>query len=319
MATKVVAKQTKVNKSAPSAAEIEAQMAAKRANMPVTQPNVAQAASVQGVNTTATVSGNASVTPRTAEEAFNSQSGGTGNANINPYHNAFEAYQTSMNKVKDAQTGQLNTEYNNQQKQIEGAYQNLNRNAYVTYMQRQLQNRNAASNMGTNRTGAAENINTANMVDYNRSVGNLGAYRQTQLSNAENAYNSNLANINNEFDTNMAERQMQYENMGIQRQQELEDLQTNLDFQAKENALDRAQTAKDANRAYQQKKYDDRFSAWSDTIGRYDTVAKADKAIKKLQQKKKAGTLSGWQKEYYTEMLNYLRAQRTVARKNKKK
>ena len=76
-----------------------------------------------GINTTGMESGNTSV-------KSNSQTGGNGNATINPYSNAYNAYQTSMNKVKESQLGQANTEYNNQQKQIEGTYQNLGRNAY---------------------------------------------------------------------------------------------------------------------------------------------------------------------------------------------
>lgn len=272
-----------------------------------------------GINTTGMESGNTSV-------KSNSQTGGNGNATINPYSNAYNAYQTSMNKVKESQLGQANTEYNNQQKQIEGAYQNLGRNAYQTYMQRQLQNRQALSNMGANRTGMAENMQTANAVDYNRSIGNTNAYRQAQLSNAENAYNTNVANINNEYDTKMAEKENEYANLGIQRQNELEDLQKQLDFQAKENALDRQLQVSDTQRAYEQQrqalrdsKYEQRFNAFVNTIGRYSSVKSVDKAISDLKKAKKNGTLKGWKKEYYTEMMNYLKAQRTVAKKSKKK
>lgn len=285
------------------------------ASQPTTNP--APGTNTPGVNTTATVAGNASVTP---------QKGGTGNANINPYHNAFEAYQTSMNKVKEAKTGQLQTEYNQQQEQINGAYQNMGRNAYVTYMQRQLQNRNAASNMGANRTGAAENMNTANMVDYNRSVGNAGAYKQNQLSNAENAYNSKLAGVESDYDTDLAAKEWEYQNKAIERENELADLQANLDFQAKENALDRAQSAKEADRAYKLQKqsftdqrYENSFSNWANTIGRYTSAKSVDKAIKRLKDAKKSGKLKGWRKEYYSDMMSYLRAQKTVAKKNSKK
>lgn len=268
------------------------------------------------VDTTSIQVGKSSVTPQT---------GGTGDANINPYHNAYEAYQTSMNKAKNAQIGQLNTQYNQQQEQINGQYNNMGRNAYVTYMQREQQNRNAASNMGANRTGMAENMQTANLADYNRSIGNAGAYRQTQLSNAENAYNSATANVENQYDTDLANKQLEYDNMGIQRQNELADMQTQLDFQAQQNALDRQQQAKEADRtynkqvqAYNDAQYERKFNQWSDTIAQYNTVDKCNKAIKKLQNKKKAGNLKGWQKEYYTVMMNYLKAQRTVARQNKK-
>lgn len=296
------------------------------------QPTPEQAANASpGINTTATVAGNVSVTPNTQENVTrktftNPQTGGTGNANINPYHNAFEAYQTSMNKVKEAKTGQLQTEYNQQQEQINGAYQNMGRNAYVTYMQRQLQNRNAASNMGTNRTGAAENMNTANMVDYNRSVGNAGAYKQNQLSNAENAYNSKLAGVESDYDTDLAAKEWEYQNKAIERENELADLQTNLDFQAKENALDRAQSAKEADRAYRLQKqsftdqrYENSFSNWANTIGRYTSVKSVDKAIEKLKDAKKSGKLKGWKKEYYSDMMSYLRAQKTVIKNSKKK
>jgi ribosomal protein S21 len=271
---------------------------------------------VSGVNTTATQTGNASVTPQT---------GGTGNANINPYHNAYEAYQTSMGKVKDAQTGQANTEYNQQQQQIAGQYNNMGRNAYVTYMQRIRQNQNAASNMGANRTGMAENMQTANMADYNRSVGNAGAYRQAQLSNAENAYNSKLAGIETDYAKDLANAENEYAQAEIARNNELSDLQTNLDFQAQQNALDREQSAFEADRAYKQqvqaqrdKRYETRFNSWVETIGRFDSVKSVDKAIKKLKDQKKSGKLTGWRKEYYSDMMSYLRAQRTAAKKNKK-
>lgn len=249
----------------------------------------------------------------------NSQSGGTGNANINPYHNAYEAYKTEMDKANQAQAGQLNTEYNQQQQQIQNAANNLNRNAYVTYMQRNLANRNAASNMGANRTGMAENMQTASAVDYNRSVGNVGAYRTTQLSNAENAYNANLANLNNEYRANMAKEEYEAMNRDQQRQDELADLASSQAFQASENAKDRKQSAYEANQSLKATRQQNRFQVFADTISGYTTTKRIDAKIKQLKAAKKAGTLKGWQKEYYSDMLHYLRAQRNVVNRNKKK
>ena len=301
-------------------------------------------AGVQSAQGVAVETGNASITPKKEEpkqelpneslpsvqgvavpDTSNSQTGGNGNASTNPYSNAFQAYQTNLNKVKDSQIGQLNTEYNNQQKQIDSAYQNLNRNAYVSYMQRALKNRQSVSNMGANRTGMAENMNTANAVDYNRSIGNVGAYRQAQLSNAENAYNSNVANVNNEYATNLANAENQYAQLEIARQNELADLQQQQEWQAEENAKDRAQTAADADRAYQQQiqqfqdqKYADRFQIFTNTVSQYNTTAKVDKAIKNLQKQKSNGKLTGWKKEYYSEMISYLKAQKATLKQKKK-
>ena len=249
----------------------------------------------------------------------NSQSGGTGNANISPYQNAFETYKTNMGKVKDAQVGQLNTEYNQQQKQIQGAVNNLNRNAYVTYMQRNLANRNAAANMGVARNGMGENMQTANAVDYNRSIGNVGAYRTSQLSNAENAYNANVANANTQYESDLANMQNQYAQAEIARQNELADLASSQAFQANENAKDRKQSAYEANQSLNATRQQNRFQVFADTISGYTTTKRIDAKIKQLKAAKKAGTLKGWQKEYYSDMMSYLRAQRNVVNRNKKK
>lgn len=249
----------------------------------------------------------------------NSQTGGTGNANINPYTNAYETYKTNMGKVKDAQVGQLNTEYNQQQKQIQGAVDSLNRNAYVTYMQRNLANRNAAANMGVARNGMGENMQTANAVDYNRSIGNVGAYRTSQLSNAENAYNANVANANTQYESDLANMQNQYAQAEIARQNELADLASSQAFQASENAKDRKQSAYEANQSLNATRQQNRFQVFADTISGYTTTKRIDAKIKQLKAAKKAGTLKGWQKEYYSDMLSYLRAQRNVVNRNKKK
>lgn len=274
-------------------------------NVPVAAPTGASIASA--------VTGNKSITPQT---------GGTGNASINPYTNAYTAYQTAMGKVKNAQIGQLNTEYNNQQKQIEGNYQNLGRNAYVTYMQRAKGNDQAVSNMGANRTGMAENMRTANAVDYNRSIGNAGAYRQAQLSNAENAYNSSVAGVENEYATNMANSENQYRQLEINRQNELADLQQQLDFQASENAKDRAQQAKEADRAYQQQvlEYQDQknqteFTNWYNTVDKYTSKKQVDKAISALEKAKKSGTLNKWQTAYYSTMIDTLKIKKSTLKK----
>lgn len=245
-----------------------------------------------------------------------------GNATVNPYSNAYAAYQTAMGKVKEAQLGQLNTEYNNQQKSIEGAYQTLGRNAYINYMQRAKSNNQAASNMGANRTGMAENMRTANAADYNRSVGNAGAYRQTQLSNAENAYNSSVAGVENEYATNMANAENEYRQLEIQRQNELADLQSQLDFQAQQNALDREQQAKEADRAYQQQvqqwqdqKYAQQFSNWTNKIDQYTTKAQVENAKNALKDAKSNGSLDPWQAEYYNDMMDMLNIKKASLKK----
>ena len=280
------------------------------------------------VTTTAYQLGNATNKPVTlqsepvaqpTQNTQNSQSGGTGNANINPYQNAYETYKTNMGKVKDAQVGQLNTEYNQQQKQIQGAVNNLNRNAYVTYMQRNLANRNAAANMGVARNGMGENMQTANAVDYNRSIGNVGAYRTSQLSNAENAYNANVANANTQYESDLANMQNQYAQAEIARQNELADLASSQAFQASENAKDRKQSAYEANQSLNATRQQNRFQVFADTISGYTTTKRIDAKIKQLKAAKKAGTLKGWQKEYYSDMMSYLRAQRNVVNRNKKK
>ena len=245
-----------------------------------------------------------------------SQEGGNGNASTNPYSNAYETYKTNMDKVKESQIGQLNTEYNQQQKQIEGAYQGLNRNAYVTYMKRNLANRNAASNMGVNNSGMAENMQTANAVDYNRSVGNVGAYRVNQMSNAENAHNANVAGVEQEHASDLANMQNQYALAEIARQNELEDLRSQQEFQAGENAKDREQSAKESERAYQQQRYQDSFKVFSETIDGWSTK-RINNYIKSLQKKYKQGKLTGWQKEYYHEIIMSLRAQRAQNKRNK--
>ena len=286
----------------------------------------------QNVNTTGVQTGNTPVkTVSPAKEAQavpqNTQEGGNGNASTNPYSNAYQTYMTNLGKVKDAQIGQLDTEYNRQKEQIENAYQGMNRNAYVTYMQRALQNRNAASNMGVNRTGMQENMNTANAVDYNRSVGNLGSYRVTQLSNAENDYNSKLADINAEYDTQYANANLQGQVADINRQNELADLQSQQAFTASENAKDRQQQALDAQRAYdlQQKQYQDEKNKWNyenyvtNTVQRYTTVKQVDKAIKNLQNKKKSGDLNNWQTAYYSQAMSQLKMQKAELQANNKK
>lgn len=259
------------------------------------------------------------VSKASVKPAQNSQTGGTGNANINPYTNAYETYKTNMDKVKESQIGQLNTEYNQQQKQIQGAVDSLNRNAYVTYMQRNLANRNAAANMGVARNGMGENMQTANAVDYNRSIGNVGAYRTSQLSNAENAYNANVANANTQYESDLANMQNQYAQAEIARQNELADLASSQAFQASENAKDRKQSAYEANQSLNATRQQNRFQVFADTISGYTTTKRIDAKIKQLKAAKKAGTLKGWQKEYYSDMLSYLRAQRNVVNRNKKK
>lgn len=255
----------------------------------------------------------------TTTEKQNSQTGGTGNASTNPYNNLYESYKTNMEKSKQAKIGQLDTEYNNQQKQIEDAYKGLNRNAYVSYMQRVLANRNAASNMGANRTGMAENMQTANAVDYNRSVGNLGAYRQSQLSNAENAYNTNKFNIEDEYASDLAKQQAYYKQLEQQRKDELADLKSQQEFTAAENAKDRKQSAYEAAQSLKNTKRANRFQVFADTISGYQSTKAIDKKIKQLKDAKRGGTLKGWQKEYYSEMMSYLKAQRNqVVQKNKK-
>ena len=286
-------------------------------------------AKAQGVNTTATQTGNTSITPSTN----NPQTGGNGNATTNPYGNAFQTYKTNMEKSKNAQMGQLDTEYNRQKESIEGNANNLNRNAYVTYMQRNLANRDAISNLGIARSGAAERMNTANMADYNRSVGNVGAYRTSQLSDAENAYNQNRQNLENEYNNNLTEKEAEYENLRIGRENELADLQRNLDFTAAENAKDREQQAREAERQIEidrqnfdlakeesvYKRQQDRFNTFTDTVSQYDTPEKAEKAIKDLQAKEKAGKLEPWEQQFYGEMLMYLRTQKNIATQNAKK
>lgn len=264
------------------------------------------------IDTTATSAGKTST-------KTTSQTGGNGNATTNVYNNAYETYKTNLNKVRDAQIGQLNTEYNNQQRQLEGAYQGLNRNAYVTYMKRNLANRNSASNMGVANNGMAENMQTANAVDYNRSVGNIGAYRTAQMSNAENAYNANVANVNTQYNTDLANMQNQYAQARIARNNELADLASQQKFQASENAKDRRQSAREANESLRATRQQNRFQVFADTISGYRTVKSVDKAIKNLKTAKKNGTLSGWQKEYYSDMLSYLRAQRNVVKQKGKK
>lgn len=271
-----------------------------------------QAYDPKKINTTATQTGAKTI-------KTTSQTGGNGNATTNVYNNAFETYKTNQAKVRDAQLGQLNTEYNNQQKQIESAYNGLNRNAYVTYMRRNLANRNAASNMGVNNSGMAENMQTANAVDYNRSVGNIGAYRQAQMSNAENTYNSNVANVNQQYDSDINSMQNQYAQAEIARNNELADLQSSQRFQAAENAKDRKQTAYEANRTYKQNRYSNRFQVFQNTVGGYTTTKSIDKKIKSLKNAKKNGSLKGWQKEYYSEIMSTLRAQRNQIRQKAKK
>lgn len=267
----------------------------------------------KGVDTTAASAGRTSLRDT-------SQTGGNGNAITNPYSNAYETYKTNLGKVKQEQLGQLNTEYNQQQKQIQGNYNNLNRNAYVSYMQRALANRNAASNMGVTNNGMGENMQTANAVDYNRSVGNIGAYRVGQLSNAENAYNANVANTNIQYETDLNNMQNQYAQAEIARKNELADLKSQQKFQAKENAKDRRQSAREANESLRATRYQNRFQVFTDTINGYQSTKAIDKKIKNLQKAKKNGTLKGWQKEYYSDMMSYLRAQRNqVVQKNKKK
>lgn len=274
------------------------------------------------VNTTAVQAGNGSIVPDTANPAQNSQAGGNGNATTNPYSNAFQTYKTNLEKVKNEKTGQLDTEYNRQQEQINSAASGLNRNAYVTYMQRQIQNRNTASNRGASRTGYAENMQTANAVDYNRSLGNIGAYRTNQLSNAENAYNSNRANIDAQFDTDLMNAENEYAQLDIGRQNELADLQQQQQWQANENALDRQQQAKEADRAYQmqvkqfnQQKYETKFNNWYNTLDQYTNKKSVDKAIKKLRNAKKNGTLKPWQSEYYSSLMSSLRTKRNTLKK----
>lgn len=296
-----------------------------------TQP----ASSYGNVNTTGVDKGtlpvknvtNASNKVATPDTSTNSQEGGNGNASTNPYSNAYQTYKTNLGKVKEAQIGQLDTEYNRQKEQIEGAYQGMNRNAYVTYMQRALQNRNAASNMGVNRTGMQENMNTANAVDYNRSVGNLGAYRVNQLSDAENAYNSRLADLNAQYDTQFANADLQGQIADIGRANELADLRQQQKFTASENAKNREQQTLDANRAYalQKRTYQDEKNRWNyenyvaNTVGRYTTVKQVDNAIKKLQDRKKAGKLNNWQTAYYSQAMSQLRTQKSELQANKKK
>lgn len=265
------------------------------------------------------------ITPVGAREFANSikphnnpQTGSIGNANINPYNNAYESYKTNLRKSKEAQLGQLKTEYNQQQNQIEGNYQNLNRNAYVTYMQRQLANRQAASNMGVSRDGAAENMQTANAVDYNRSVGNLGAYRVAQLSNAENAYNTNVANVRNDYAKQFAEANLARDNANIARRNELADINSQQAFTAKQNSLDRKQQAYEANRTFKANKMENKFKIFQDTISGYGTVKSVNKAIKSLQTAKKNGTLKPWQREYYSEMMYTLKMQKNVAKQRAK-
>ena len=295
-------------------------------------------ASSNNLNTTAVQAGNTPVKNVTATPAVkdviavdtstngNSQEGGNGNASTNPYSNAYQTYKTNLGKVKEAQIGQLDTEYNRQKEQIEGAYQGMNRNAYVTYMQRALQNRNAASNMGVNRTGMQENMNTANAVDYNRSVGNLGAYRVNQLSDAENAYNSRLADLNAQYDTQFANADLQGQIADIGRQNELADLQQQQEFTASENAKNREQQALDAQRAYdlQVRQYQDDKNKWNyenyvaNTVNRYTSVKQVDNAIKKWQDAKKAGNLNNWQTAYYSQAMAQLRLQKAELQANKK-
>lgn len=266
-----------------------------------------------GVNTTATSAGRTSV-------KNTSQTGGNGNATTDPYNNAFQTYRTNLNKVKNEQVNQYNTEYNQQQKQIQGVYNSLNRNAYVNYMRRALANRNNASNMGVANNGMAENMQTANAVDYNRSVGNLGAYRVGQLSNAQNAYNANVANAEIQYNTDLNNMQNQYAQARIARNNELADLASQQRFQASENAKDRRQSAREANQSLRATRYQNRFQVFADTISGYQSTKSIDKKIKSLKDAKKKGTLSGWQKEYYSDMMHYLRAQRNqVAQKKKKK
>ena len=266
-----------------------------------------------GVNTTSTPAGNNTITP-------NSQTGGNGNATTNPYGNAFQTYKTNMEKSKNAQMGQLDTEYNRQKESIEGNANNLNRNAYVTYMQRNLANRDLISNLGAARSGLAEKINTANMADYNRSVGNVGAYRTTQLSDAENAYNQNRQNLENEYNNNLTEKEAEYENLRIGRENELADLQRNLDFTAAENAKDREQQAREAQQAYDQaekqfiyQRQQDRFNTFTDTVSQYDTPQKAQDAITAYEKKRADGKLEPWEEEHYSDIMYYLRAQKNTA------
>lgn len=294
------------------------------------KPNINTTAAQRSANviTPSNVTGNERPVSGNAQVGqTNSQEGGLGNASTNPYSNAYETYKTNLGKVKEAQIGQLDTEYNRQKEQIEGAYQGMNRNAYVTYMQRALQNRNAASNMGVNRTGMQENMNTANAVDYNRSVGNLGAYRVNQLSDAENAYNSRLADLNAQYDTQFANADLQGQAADIGRQNELSDLQQQQAFTAAENAKDRQQQALDAQRAYdlQVKQYQDEKNKWNfdnyitNTVNRYTTVKQVNNAIDKWKDRKKSGDLNNWQTAYYNQAMQQLNMQKAELQANKKK
>lgn len=226
----------------------------------------------------------------------------------NPYNEAYNTYRTNMNKAKSAELGQLNTEYNNQKTQIEGNYGNLTRNAYVSYMNNNRANMIAQSNAGISNNGAAENMNTATATDYNRSIGNAGSYKMTQLSNAENSYNSSVADVNSRYAQDLAKARNEYNQMRIQQ-----------GFEARENAKNRRQTARLAEKEFRATRQGNRFSVFQNTIAGFRTVKQINSTINRMKKAKKNGTLKGWERAYYTEIMYTLKARRTTLKKKGKK
>lgn len=166
-------------------------------------------------------------------------------------------YINNANKTVDALYGAYNTQYQSLRDtrdrattMADTAYKGVARNAYNAYMQGVRNRRNIASNNGMT-GGALEQMNVQAERNYNRNLATGDANRTAAIGNANQAFNTESANALANYQQNVA----------------------NTYDEARRAALEAANARADYNLNY-----------FQDTIARYDTVGKVNKAIKALKK-----------------------------------
>ena len=192
-------------------------------------------------------------------------------AEVAPQHPTTKnKYIKNANKTVDALYGAYNTQYQSLRDTrdravtaADTAYKGVARNAYNAYMQGLRNRRNIASNSGMT-GGAVEQMNVQGERTYNRNLATGDANRTTAVGNANAAFDTESANALANYQQGVA----------------------NTYDEARRASLEAANARADYNLNY-----------FQDTIGRYDTVAKVNKAIKGLKKSDRYYNQKKWMLE----------------------
>lgn len=220
------------------------------------------------------------------------------------YDNAMAAYEQKAKADMETSKQETNAQYDSQAKQ-----------AYISKMQNQRQLQNNLIQQGI-RGGSSETSQLKQQSSYENTRNTIAANRQSALRSIEKETSDNIFNYNQEQNAAkqayIQQREAEERQIAETKRQEaaqVKEQKRQEAAQVKENKRQEAVQAKQTAKTNKVQEY-------VATIGRYNTVKKADAAIKAIKKLKKSNP-----KKYAKEKwkIKYIQAQKAEVQNKKKK